>query len=79
MIFLVMLKRIMISRNEVHFAFKYLLNLIQNLVGLFKLLGFVMCLAVMITVCCIATDEDQVKLDIVFLMPLLEFLCIRET
>ena len=74
-----MLKRIMISRNEVHFAFKYLLNLIQNLVGLFKLLGFVMCLAVMITVCCIATDEDQVKLDIVFLMPLLEFLCIRET
>ena len=65
----VMFERIMVARDEVHFAVENLLNLVEDLVGLLKLLGLIVVFVILITVGSVTTDQNQIEMNFVLSMP----------
>jgi hypothetical protein len=65
----VMFKRIMVARDIVHFAVENLLNLVEDLVGLLKLLGLIVVFVILITVGSVTTDQNQIKMNFILSMP----------
>ncbi len=73
-----MFKRIMVARDIVHFAVENLLNLVEDLVGLLKLLGLIVVFVILITVGSVTTDQNQIKMNFILSMPWLQFLYVCE-
>ena len=75
---LVVLKRVMVARYEVHFAVKNLLNLCEDFVSLLELLLLIVGFVVLVAVGSVTSDQDDVEGDFGLSVPFVQFLYVRK-
>ncbi len=73
-----MLKRIVVSWDEVHFAVENLLNLREDVVGLLELLFLIVGIIVLVAIGSVTTDEYDIEGEFGLSVPFVQFLYVCE-